>query len=484
MSEDKIGQWVEKVLRASNNPGDATGIVNELTNGPIIFSEKDFAEYLKKNHSKVPVKIKLEEGIAKIKVGYSIFHLTFPCSVEVDPDGKIVHLHLKKELPLKKFLKIEEQFHQLGFLSYDNPNKTISCDLTGIPQIAHLTEGVRLKVFKIRKEAVEVKLERYRVFTVQKKDIEIKVIEIINKQMGRSPKELTLQTSFINDLGADSLDVVELTEKCEDAFDVNIPDKDREKFQQIKDIVKCIEKQLIKKSRLPVFYLIGRSGHGKSSIVNALAKEEVAPVGDIEPTTPESIPYPVHLAGGYSELVLIDTRGIFETTRPDGAPVEDAAIFLRNDIKEWNPEVIMHVISAPEIRTLSEDLKVVKEISRDLKKHSGRVPPTIVVINKIDTHGNNPRGKWPPEKHAEKAALIKEALDYLTFEILKVHGRPIEPQSPAKGYLVPTKTSEISNNTYVAIIPVCALEAERWNVETLRGSVLKEVKIHYVRKKS
>lgn len=338
--------------------------------------------------------------------------------------------------------------------------------------------------------------------------VQKKVIKIISKKWGRNSKKLTLQTSFINDLGADSLDIVELTEEFEKEFDVNIPDKDREKFQQIKDIVKCIEKQRIKKRRLPVFYLIGRSGHGKSSIVNALAKEEVAPVGDIEPTTPESIPYPVHLAEGYSdvyiwsmfylnfiipypvrlaegysELVLIDTRGIFETTRPDGAPVEDAVTFLRNDIKEWNPEVIMHVINAPEIRNLSEDLKVVKQISRDLKKHSGRVPPTIVVINKIDTHGNNPRGEWPPEKHAGKAALIKEALDYLTFEILKVHGRPIEPQSPAKGYLVPTKTSEIFNNTYVAIIPVCALEAERWNVETLCESVLKEVKIHYVRKK-
>lgn len=315
---------------------------------------------------------------------------------------------------------------------------------------------------------------RYSVFTVQKK-----VIKIISKKWGRNSKKLTPQTSFINDLGADSLDIEELTDECEKEFDVNIPDKDREKFQQIKDIVKCIEKQRIKKKRLPVFYLIGKSGHGKSSIVNALAKEKVAPVGDIEPTTPESIPYPLRLAEGYPELVLIDTRGIFETTKPDGAPEEDAVTFLRNDIKEWNPEVIMHVINAPETRTLSEDLKVVKEISRDLKKHSGFVPPTIVVINKVDTLGN-PR-EWPPQKHAEKVADIKKCLDYLTFEILKVHGRPIELDSSEKGYLVPTETSEISNNTYVAIIPVCALEAERWNVETLRESVLKEVKIHYVR---
>lgn len=160
MSEDKIGMLVEKVLRASNNPGDATGIVNELTNGPIVFTEKDFAEYLKKNHPKVPVKIKLEEDIAKVKVGYFIFHLTFPCSVEVDPDGKIVYLRLKKEPPLKKFLKIEEKFHQLGFLNYDNPNKTISCDLTRIPQVAHLTKDIKLKIFRINKGALHVEFEK------------------------------------------------------------------------------------------------------------------------------------------------------------------------------------------------------------------------------------------------------------------------------------------------------------------------------------
>lgn len=160
MSEDKIGMLVEKVLRANNNPGDATGIVNELTNGPIVFSEKDFAEYLKKHHPKVPVKIKLEEACAKIKVGYFIFHVTLECFVEADPTGKIAHLRLKKDPPLKKFLKIEEKLNQLGFLSYDNPNKTISCDLTRIPQVAHLTKDVRLKVFKIGKESLEVRLEK------------------------------------------------------------------------------------------------------------------------------------------------------------------------------------------------------------------------------------------------------------------------------------------------------------------------------------
>lgn len=162
MSEDKIGVWVEKVLRASNNPGDATGIVNELTNGPIIFSEKDFAEYLKKNHPEVPVKIKLEEDIAKIRVGYSIFRLTFPCQVRVDSSGKLVHLHLKKAPPFygKLISWYEQTLNSLGFLSYDKERKITSCYLTKIPQVADLTKKIRLDAFWIRKGYIELEIKK------------------------------------------------------------------------------------------------------------------------------------------------------------------------------------------------------------------------------------------------------------------------------------------------------------------------------------
>ncbi|OHB34330.1 MAG: acyl carrier protein [Planctomycetes bacterium GWA2_40_7] len=51
--------------------------------------------------------------------------------------------------------------------------------------------------------------------------------------MGVNKEQVTPETSFINDLGADSLDTVELVMELEDAFDINIPDEDAEKIQTV-----------------------------------------------------------------------------------------------------------------------------------------------------------------------------------------------------------------------------------------------------------
>jgi len=68
-----------------------------------------------------------------------------------------------------------------------------------------------------------------------------KVKEIITKQMGVKAEQITPETSFINDLGADSLDTVELIMEFEDAFDMNIPDEDAEKIRTVGDAIKYIE---------------------------------------------------------------------------------------------------------------------------------------------------------------------------------------------------------------------------------------------------
>ena len=68
-----------------------------------------------------------------------------------------------------------------------------------------------------------------------------RVIEIVCEQMGATKEKVTEQTSFINDLGADSLDTVELVMEFEDEFDLNIPDEDAEKIQTVGDAIKYIE---------------------------------------------------------------------------------------------------------------------------------------------------------------------------------------------------------------------------------------------------
>ena len=70
-----------------------------------------------------------------------------------------------------------------------------------------------------------------------------KVTEIIVDKLGVDSSEVTSEASFTNDLGADSLDTVELIMEFEKAFDLSIPDEDAEKIQTVGDAVTYLEKQ-------------------------------------------------------------------------------------------------------------------------------------------------------------------------------------------------------------------------------------------------
>lgn len=69
-----------------------------------------------------------------------------------------------------------------------------------------------------------------------------KVKSIIVEQLGVEEKQVTSEASFIDDLGADSLDTVELVMAFEEAFDIEIPDEDAEKIATVKDAVDYIQK--------------------------------------------------------------------------------------------------------------------------------------------------------------------------------------------------------------------------------------------------
>jgi len=71
--------------------------------------------------------------------------------------------------------------------------------------------------------------------------IEAKVKEIIAKQLGVDMEKVTLEASFVEDLGADSLDTVELVMAFEEAFNIEIPDEDAEKILKVQDAIKYIE---------------------------------------------------------------------------------------------------------------------------------------------------------------------------------------------------------------------------------------------------
>lgn len=71
--------------------------------------------------------------------------------------------------------------------------------------------------------------------------VEEKVKSIIVEQLGVQAEEVKPEASFVDDLGADSLDTVELVMAFEEAFGIEIPDEDAEKIQKVKDAVSYIE---------------------------------------------------------------------------------------------------------------------------------------------------------------------------------------------------------------------------------------------------
>ena len=78
---------------------------------------------------------------------------------------------------------------------------------------------------------------------MSEKSIEEKVKDIIIEQLGVNAEQVTPNASFIEDLGADSLDTVELVMAFEEEFSVEVPDEDAEKLQSVGDVIKYIEEK-------------------------------------------------------------------------------------------------------------------------------------------------------------------------------------------------------------------------------------------------
>ncbi len=70
-----------------------------------------------------------------------------------------------------------------------------------------------------------------------------KIKDIIVENLGVSPEEVKLEASLADDLGADSLDAVEISMAVEEEFSISIPDEELEKFKSVKDLVDFVEKE-------------------------------------------------------------------------------------------------------------------------------------------------------------------------------------------------------------------------------------------------
>ena len=83
---------------------------------------------------------------------------------------------------------------------------------------------------------------------MEREEISKKVVDIVVEQLDVSKDQVTMETSFVDDLGADSLDLAELVMEFEDEFDLNIPD-DQQGIKTIGDAVNYIEQQLKAKEK-------------------------------------------------------------------------------------------------------------------------------------------------------------------------------------------------------------------------------------------
>lgn len=77
-----------------------------------------------------------------------------------------------------------------------------------------------------------------------KANVAEKVKQIVSEQLGVDEGEVTPTASFVDDLGADSLDTVELVMAFEEAFEIEIPDEDAEKIRTVQDAVTYVEKKV------------------------------------------------------------------------------------------------------------------------------------------------------------------------------------------------------------------------------------------------
>jgi acyl carrier protein len=78
----------------------------------------------------------------------------------------------------------------------------------------------------------------------EKPNVAEKIKQIVSEQLGVDEGEVTATASFVDDLGADSLDTVELVMAFEEAFEIEIPDEDAEKIRTVQDAITYVEKKV------------------------------------------------------------------------------------------------------------------------------------------------------------------------------------------------------------------------------------------------
>ena len=160
--------------------------------------------------------------------------------------------------------------------------------------------------------------------------------------------------------------------------------------------------------RPPRLFLVGRTGIGKSSLINALCGSYIAPVSHVEACTPTAEPYRVK-DGGRVLMEICDSRGIAESESiNDEVDAEKMAI---DNVNSFKPDIIVLMLSATQRDNIVGDINFIKKMLIAYKKAHKVEPPVITVITKCDDV--DPSRVKEPEKYPEsKTTYINGVVEY------------------------------------------------------------------------
>ena len=167
--------------------------------------------------------------------------------------------------------------------------------------------------------------------------------------------------------------------------------------------------------RPPRIFLVGRTGVGKSSLINALCGSYVAPVSDTRSCTENAQAYKC-MDGDRVLMEILDTRGIAESESLNTeVSAEDMLI---NQINEFSPDVAIMMLNCTHRDDVNSDVSFLKKLVKSYSEINSMRLPVVVVVNKSDEMAPT-RFKIPTEYPQNKIAKIQEVVQYYKGIIVK-----------------------------------------------------------------
>lgn len=196
-----------------------------------------------------------------------------------------------------------------------------------------------------------------------------------------------------------------------------IPEKARQKIrdtilgdEELKNLMDGVDSH-----RPPRIFLIGRTGVGKSSLINALCSAYVAPVSDTRSCTETAQTYQCK-DGERTLMEILDTRGIAESDNLNSEiSAEDMLI---NQVKEFSPDVAIFMLNCTHRDDVDSDVNFLKKLSESYAQAYNMRLPIVAVVNKCDEMAPS-RLKNPNEYTESKTKKIAEQVQHYKEIIVK-----------------------------------------------------------------